>query len=149
MTMESTAALVAFKAQFAGTMDLTPPVPPGFPVNVSGTGEASYLGDSTNTAYVTFVEMMECENGPGFVVQNAGTLRSTEHTDDTITVAITDRPCPTGPNLYSGTSPFTVTGGTGRFAGATGHGSFTGTGDFAKLTFTYVFDGLISPPAGS
>ena len=144
---ESTATLVPFKAQFAGTMNLTPPVPPGFPVDVSGTGEASFLGDSTNTAHVTFVEQMECENGTGFVVQNSGTLKSNERSADTITVAITDRPCPVGPNLYSGTSPYTVTGGTGRFAGASGSGSFTGTGDFNTLTFTYVFDGVISAPS--
>ena len=142
------ATQVPFEAHFSGAMHLSNS-PGGFPVNVGGIGDASYLGHSSNSAHV--IQLNEANSScpaTGFVVLNTGILRSTQDNNDQIYVAITDHPCPVAgrPNVYSGTDSYTVTGGTGRFAGATGGGSFTGTGNFNNLTFTYTFSGTITAP---
>lgn len=142
------ATQVPFHAQFSGAMHLSN-TPTGFPVNVSGTGKATYLGRSSNSAQVT--QLTDTNSScptTGFVVLNTGTLRSNQDNNDEIRVTITDHPCPVAgqPGLFSGTDSYTVTGGTGRFAGATGQGSFTGTGNFNNLTFTYTFSGTITAP---
>jgi len=44
-------------------------------------------------------------------------------------------------------STYHIAGGSGRFAGASGQGSFDGRGDFTNpndLTFTYTFNGTMS-----
>lgn len=142
------ATQVPFQAQFSGSMQLSNS-PTGFPVDVNGSGEASLLGGSTNSAHVTQLDETN-SNCPttGFVVLNQGTLTSAHDSDDQIYVTITDHPCPVAgqPGLYSGTDSYTVTGGTGRFSGATGQGSFTGNGNFNNFTFTYTFSGTISAP---
>lgn len=140
------ATQVPFEAQFSGSMHLSNS-PTGFPVNVSGTGSASYLGRSTNSAHVTQINEPN-SNCPttGFVVLNHGVLTSSQDNDDQIDVTIIDHPCPVGPGLYSGSDSYVVTGGSGRFAGASGQGTFTGTGNFNNLTFTYTFSGTITAP---
>ena len=142
------ATQVPFHAQFSGAMHLSN-APGGFPVDVAGTGHASHLGGSSNSAHVILLnETNSSCPTTGFVVLNTGTLRSAQANNDQIYVTITDHPCPVAgqPNVYSGTDSYTVTGGTGRFSGATGQGSFTGTGNFNNLTFTYTFSGSITAP---
>jgi hypothetical protein len=51
--------------------------------------------------------------------------------------------------VYQGVGTYAVTGGTGKFAGATGQGTFTGTGDFINGTSACTFDGTIFAPRGS
>ena len=68
---------------------------------------------------------------------------------DQVTLTILDMPCPVAgePGIYDGVSTYHITGGSGRYAGATGEGSFDGRGDFtnpSELTFTYTFDGTVS-----
>ena len=142
------ATQVPFEAHYSGAMHLSN-LPGGFPVNVTGSGNASHLGQSSNSAHV--IQLNETNSGcptTGFVVLNTGVLRPTQDSNDQIDVMITDHPCPVAgqANVYSGTDSYTVTGGTGRFAGATGQGSFTGTGNFNNLTFTYTFSGTITAP---
>jgi hypothetical protein len=46
-----------------------------------------------------------------------------------------DQACPTGPNAVHGVGEWIVTRGTGRFAGATGKGTFDGVADFDRGTY--------------
>jgi hypothetical protein len=50
----------------------------------------------------------------------------------------------TGPGVTE--DAFFITGGTGRFAGATGSGVLTTALDPAKKEFTYTYDGMMSAP---
>ena len=57
--------------------------------------------------------------------------------------------CPTGPLVFHGTGHWVVTGGTGRFSGATGQGTDAGTGDFTQGgEFTLQLTGTISARNG-
>jgi hypothetical protein len=73
-------------------------------------------------------------------------------TDDgeQITFTVDDYACSTATaNVYHQLGTFVVTGGTGRFAGATGQGTFNCFGDFAHRTFSFTLSGSISRPSGS
>jgi hypothetical protein len=50
-----------------------------------------------------------------------------------------------GPNVHTGNGPYTITGGTGIFEGATGHGHFSGTGVFDGSVFdvNYALNGSL------
>ena len=139
------ASQVPFAAQFSGAITFSPTAS-GFPVHVSGVGDASHLGRSSNSGTVVLLNEInsDCPT-TGFVVLNTQTI--TAANGDQIFLSITDHPCPAGgPGLFSGTDPYTITGGTGRFTGATGQGTFAGNGDFNTNTFTYIFSGQISAP---
>src|SRR2546427_4773753 len=75
---------VAFKASYSGV--ITPPHGPP-PVDLSGTGTASYLGKSTNSGHVAVTGPSSCPNG--FAVQNDEVLTSTDDGDQ-ITLTIHD-----------------------------------------------------------
>lgn len=139
------ATQVPFTAQFSGAITFSP-TPSGFPVHVSGTGGGSHLGRSTNGGTVVLLNETnsECPT-TGFVVLNTQTI--TAANGDRVFLTITDHPCPAGgPGLFSGSDPYTITGGTGRFAGASGGGTFVGNGNFNNNTFSYMFSGAISVP---
>jgi hypothetical protein len=143
----SAATHVPFKAVYSGTFI---PTDTGF--NVSGAGHATKLGSSTNQGTVVMLSQPN-ESCPttGFVVTNDETLIAAN--GDQVTLTILDKRCPVAgePGIYDGVSTYHITGGSGRFADATGEGTFDGRGDFNfpnNLTFTYTFDGTISVPNG-
>jgi hypothetical protein len=145
MQPASAATPAPFRASFAGTFT---PTDTGF--SVGGQGRATLLGKSTNQGTV----VMQSQPNPacpttGFVVTNDEIL--TAANGDQVTLSILDMPCPVpdSPGFYDGVSTYHVTGGTGRFAGASGQGTFDGRGDFndpSHLTFTYTFDGTLTAP---
>ena len=139
------ATQVPFTAQFSGAITFSPTAS-GFPVHVSGAGDASHLGRSTNSGTVVLLnETNTACPATGFVVLNTQTL--TAANGDQIFLTITDHPCPAGgPGLFSGSDPYTITGGTGRFSGASGQGTFVGNGNFNNNTFSYTFSGEILSP---
>ena len=63
---------------------------------------------------------------------------------DKLTTAITMQLCPIAPGIYHGIGTYVVTGGTGRFANATGSGVFDGTGNFNTGTIICALTGTIS-----
>ncbi len=66
---------------------------------------------------------------------------------DQVTWTVDDEACPTAtPFVYEISAEYTVTGGTGRFAGATGGGTIECLGDFANGTFAFTTTGTISQP---
>ena len=139
----SAASQVPYKAVYRGSFTQTNT---GF--SVRGAGHATHLGNSSNQGTVVIQQQPNpsCPD-TGFVVTNDETL--TAANGDHVTLTILDQPCPVPgePGIYDGVSTYYVTGGTGRFAGASGQGSFDGRGDFTNpndLRFTYTFDGTIS-----
>jgi hypothetical protein len=103
---------VPFKGTLAGTATITPLGGPIVAVEIDATGTATYLGkftleaphivdQSTLTAVGTYI--LTAANGDTITADLAGTARMVEP-----------------PNVIAITETATVTGGTGRFAGATG-----------------------------
>ncbi len=75
---------------------------------------------------------------------NINTETLTNNDGESITIASDDVGCPEGLYQFHGIGNWTVTGGTGRFSGTTGHGSFDGHSDFIKGTFTITLAGTLS-----
>jgi hypothetical protein len=121
-----------FTASYSGSATWTSPMT----IALAGTGTATHMGRITNqgTVYLTNFNSA-CPDGPDGVASiNVETL--TAANGDTLTITSDDVACPTGPGLYQGTGHWTITGGTGRFTGATGGGPFAGTADLNRGLFT-------------
>jgi hypothetical protein len=104
------------------------------------------LGRSTNVNQITVSGPASCPGG--FANINIETLTAANG-DTLVLTGDRDQGCPTGPNAVHGTGDWTVTGGTGRFAGATGQGTFDGVADFNHGTFSFQLIGTISAPGGN
>ena len=131
-----------FKAKYAGTVSSSQPMTP--PFFVTGSGAATVFGDSTNSGVINVTgPAPRCGSTPGFSVQNDEILTSSDDGDQ-ITMTIADQSCQLSPGVFQGLGSYVITGGTGRFSGASGSGSFQGIGDFNTNTFSYVMTGTIS-----
>ena len=87
------------------------------------------LGNITSDSSLTIVGQASCiGNQVGFSVEMQDTF--TAANGDKVTTTITMQLCPIGPGIHHGVGTYVVTGGTGRFASATGSGVFDGTGNF-------------------
>ena len=134
---------VPFRASYSGTAAFNSAAGTAL---FTGTGIASHLGLSTNVNNITVVPGTTSCPG-GFVNVNKETLIAAN--GDTLELTGPhDVACPTRPGVVHGTGDWTVTGGTGRFAGATGQGTFDGGADFNKGTFSFQLTGTISAPGG-
>jgi phage-related minor tail protein len=92
---------------------------------------------------LTIVGEASCiDNEVGFLVEMQDTF--TAANGDQVTTAITMQLCPIAPGIYHGVGTYVVTGGTGRFASATGSGVFDGTGNFNTGTIICALTGTIS-----
>jgi len=139
--------VLSFTASYSGTV--TPPNGPP-PVVLSGTGKASRLGNSTNKGYVAVTGPATSCPDTGFAVENDEILTSVQ-SGDQIMITVRDESCPIAPGraVFHGSGAYVVTGGTGRFVGATGQGTFDGTGDFEQGLFSFTLNGTISAPSGA
>lgn len=139
------AADVSLKASYSGTFSFVD----SSHMNLTGAGSATYLGATTMTGAVAMVGPATCAGG--FKVHDAETLTSVDDGSQ-ITLSVDDEACPTTPNQQFGTGvyhqlgTYIITGGTGRFAGATGSGTFSCFGDFTNDTFSTTLNGTISRP---
>lgn len=125
---------VPFKGSFAGTQSVTPLEPPSVFVNGSATGTATHLGLFT----------VEFPHTVNFVTRvGEGTYTFTAANGDTLTADFLGQ-AQGAPPLISILEQATVTGGTGRFAGATG--TFTVQRQFNQATGVTEgsFEGAIS-----
>ena len=112
----------------------------------TGTGIASHLGRSTNVNNITVLSgPVSCPGG--FANKNVETLTAANG-DKLMLTGPHDVGCPIRPGVVHGTGDWTVTGGTGRFAGATGQGTFVGGADFNTGRFSFQLTGTISAPGG-
>jgi hypothetical protein len=82
-------------------------------------------------------------------VANVNTETLTAADGDTLTLTSDDVACPIGPGVFHGSGNWVVTGGTGRFSGATGHGTLAGQSDFNRGVFAFRVTGAISAPTGT
>jgi len=132
---------VPFKGRLEGTATITPGTPPFLSVSIEGTGNATHLGRFT-------VEIPHLVNTTNRT--STGTYEFTAANGDTLTAGFTGQATLTAPGILSVVETATITGGTGRFADATG--SFTVERVFNQVTglTTGSFEGTIpSPGAGT
>jgi hypothetical protein len=129
---------VPFKGRLEGAATITPLTPPFLSVSLESTGNATHLGRFT-------VEIPHVVNTTNRT--STGTYEFTAANGDTLTAGFTGQASLTAtPGVLSIVETATITGGTGRFAGATG--SFTVERLFNQVTglTTGSFEGTISSP---
>jgi len=131
---------VRFKGSLEGTVTVTPLTPPFVSVLIQASGQATHLGRFT-------VEIPHTVNQA--LRMASGTWLFTAANGDTLTAEFTGVATLTAPGVLSTTETATITGGTGRFAGATG--SFTAERVFTMATSTTTgsFEGTISSPGAA
>ena len=127
-----------FKGSLEGTVTVTPTNPPIASVLVEATGNATKLGRFT-------LEIPHVVNQAARV--GAGSYIFTAANGDTLTASFTGVGTLVAPGVLSTTETATITGGTGRFAGATG--SFIAHRTFFITAGETVgsFEGTISSPS--
>lgn len=125
---------LAFKASYAGTYTSAAvggPMPLIYADN-RGTGSHDLLGDSAS--HDSFWMQTGAEGLPIFVPHGASTWSNAAGDALFLTwVAVIRPPTAQGTLPYEGA--FIITGGSGRFTGATGSGSFTGRGEGTDKDF--------------
>lgn len=134
--------LVRIHGLFAGSVAYTS----ASTVKFSGHGLATHLGRTTNEGHVVITGPdSSCPGG----FANTNVELFTAALGDTLTITSQDVACPVSASAVHGTGHWIVTGGTGRFAGMTGHGTMVGGADFAQGVFDFRLTGTLSPPGQS
>jgi hypothetical protein len=144
------ANLVPFRATVAETFTAGPcPPMPSLCVTSTGSGQATHLGN-VREATVTVLDLAS-KPGPGCATDGHAETRATTlfaANGDQITLVGTGYSCPTGPTTLTAVDSYVVTGGTGRFSGASGGGTIAGTIDLANGTAVDTFSGVLSEAGG-
>jgi hypothetical protein len=126
-----------FKADYTSTITFTSPST----ATLAGEGTATHMGHALTTGSLAQVgAATSCADG--FLAELQDTL--TAANGDQVTIVINLEACPIAPGIYQGAGTYFVTGGTGRFVGATGEGVFSGIGDFNTGTVACRLEGTIS-----
>jgi len=121
---------VRFKGRLEGDVTITPLAPPFVSVLVEATGTANHLGNFT-------LEIPHVVNRASSTA--IGSYEFTAANGDTLTADFTGQAMPTEtPGVLAIVETATITGGTGRFAGATG-----------SFTTERLFDTVAGTTAGS
>jgi len=132
----ATAATVPFKGTFEGSQTTTPLDPPRAFSVVSATGTATHLGRFT----------LEIPHTVNFATRTGdGTYTFTAPNGDTLTATFTGT-ADTSTPIFAIEEHATITGGTGRFAGAAGTFTAHRLFDPVNGTTTGSFEGTISAP---
>jgi hypothetical protein len=131
---------VPLKATETGTFQLLGPChTSGVVVDVTGTGHATHLGNFTTHYRECFVP------ATGAVTDGSFTL--TAANGDTIFGAYGGQVSPTGDlNVFAYDDPGVITGGTGRFAGASGIVGTNGVVNLATGEYSGTITGSVSSP---
>jgi len=137
---------VPFSATFSGEARFDPPAAPTRAI-FEGSGEATHLGTTVNMgvlAPLTFVPVPECALGVGIPHTHLETLSAAN--GDQLSLEMIDLACPDDQTFmrFHGTGNWTVTGGSGRFADATGSGTAAGHADFIEGVFEINLDGQLT-----
>jgi hypothetical protein len=135
------AADVPFKGVFAGqAVSAVPTDDPGvLLITTVGSGNATHLGSFT---------MVSPHVADLFTLEVEGTQNFTAANGDTLTASFTGQFSVIADGFLSASIDCTITGGTGRFAGAGGGYTFNIVFDPATLTDLSVIDGTIVLPGG-
>ena len=134
--------LVPFRATAAGTYQVQPP-PPNVVITATGVGQATHLGRFDFLIRNTVTPV--ATPAPGCVISSTETFTATltAANGDTISLVGTGTSCQNPPTVHI-VDVATVTGGTGRFEGATGSVTVTTTANQTARTEVVRFDGAIS-----
>ena len=129
---------VPFKGRLEGEVTLTPLAPPFRQVDVEAAGNATYLGQFT----------LDIPHVVDTATRTAiGSYEFTAANGDTVYAEFTGVSTPTAiPGVLYIEETATITGGTGRFAGATGIFSVERWYDMVAGTTIGSFEGTISSP---
>jgi hypothetical protein len=130
---------VPFKGSLNGVVTITPINPPVVSVLVEGTGNATHLGSFTLEFTAVVNQATRTGIGPGLMVFTAAN-------GDTLTAESTGSATVVAPGVLSTVDNGTITGGTGRFTGATGSFALERTFFVAAGVTTGSFEGTISSP---
>ncbi len=121
---------VPFNGHFEGDVTITPLAPPSVKVDVEASGKATHLGKFT----LDIPHVVNRANSTA-----VGSYEFTAANGDTLTADFTGQASPTAtPGVLYIEETATITGGTGRFAGATGN-----------FTVERLFDTIAGTTAGS
>src|SRR5262245_25950215 len=132
---------VPFKGSLDGVVTITPLDPPFVMVDVDATGNATELGKFT----LDIPHIVDRSTRTAI-----GTCVFTAANGDTLTADFTGQATPTDiPGVLYIEETATITGGTGRFAGATGSFTVERFYDTVAGTTTGSFEGTISSPGAS
>jgi hypothetical protein len=137
VSLASVASAVAAETPFKGKLTAVETSQLVFPilsVNREATGTATYLGKYTEHA--TF--QVDVRTGSA-----TGTATFTAANGDTLTASVVGQGTVTGPTTRSIVEVYTITGGTGRFAGATGTFTLERTLDLTTGVSSGTFSGAI------
>lgn len=142
----SAAASVPFLATFSGEARFDPPQAPTRAL-FEGSGRGTHLGATINAgvlAPLVFVPSSECELGVGIPHTHMETL--TAANGDQLILEMIDLACPVDQTfmVFRGTGNWTVVGGSGRFADASGSGTVVGGGNFIEGAFEFSLTGEIT-----
>jgi hypothetical protein len=144
------ASLVPFHASMNETfMSHAPSCDPNLICSpITGTGLATHLG-KTSEAGEVFVDLLN-PPAPGCLSETR-TVILTGANGDQITLALTGQTCVTAGQpgtltIATAADAWVVTGGTGRYSGATGSGTDTALINGATLTAVTTFSGTLSTP---
>jgi hypothetical protein len=129
---------VPFRGSLDGDVTVAPVDPPIFAVNIDGSGTANHLG-----RFVVSIPHLVNRATRSAV----GTYTFTAANGDTLTADFTGQSAPTDtPGVLAIVEVATITGGTGRFDGATGSFTVTRLYDTAAGTTSGTFEGTVSSP---
>jgi hypothetical protein len=129
---------VPFKGSLEGDVTITPLTPPHLQVDVDATGNATQLGKFT----LEIPHVVNVANGTAI-----GSYEFTAANGDTLSADFTGQAMPTAvPGVLYIEETATITGGTGRFAGATGSFVCERLFDRVAGTTSGSFEGTISSP---
>lgn len=132
---------VPFRANWETQISIAPLEPPLFAVSGLGAGKALHLGDMTAQS---ITEVVNLATGEG-----AASYRFTAANGDDVLITFAFLAIPTSPTAFSIEGVWQVTGGTGRFEGASGSGTYVGQAEFvgqADAVGTFALEGTISWP---
>jgi len=125
---------VPFKGHLEGDVTITPLAPPFVMVDVEATGKATHLGKFT----LDIPHVVNRANGTA-----VGSYEFTAANGDTLTANFTGVAVPIAPGVLYIEETATITGGTGRFADASGSFSVERLYDTVAGTTTGSFKGTI------
>lgn len=120
---------------FAGSLAFTSSSTASF----QGTGRMSLMGKASNVGVATVYGT----DASGCLL-NVNNERLIAANGDELEISSNDAGCPVSPGVYHGTGQWTVSGGTGRFAGWTGTGTIDGHSNFGSGTFAFTLSGTVS-----
>lgn len=130
-------AAVAFNAYLSGHAAFTGLTT----VSFTGQGSATVMGPVSNDGRLTVTGVsLGCVGG----LPNTNVETLTAADGDTLIITSHDLACLAGVLQFRGTGTWDVTGGTGRFSDATGHGTAVGGADFVAGTFAMTLTGTVA-----